>query len=264
MPSCPLVETRDKYQPGLKVVLHIGAATDRKHIMEKKESLVRLLDVYTLCDQFASGLDTACRKGCALCCTTNVTMTTLEGEAILNHWSALGQAPPMALLRQTARRPRFQPVLTINHLAALCAAGQAFADEAADPHAGPCPLLLNDFCSIYAVRPLGCRVMLSLTDCKHNGAADMPDIALAASNLFAQFVEGLDAGGSSGNLTDVLLWINEREHINAGTNRQKADLPKGLAANMPIPVLMVPPEHRQHLQPLLQALQRCVTTPLAP
>lgn len=232
--------------------------------MENKESLFRLLNVYTLFDQFASGLDTACRKGCALCCTTNVTMTTLEGEAILDHWSTLGQAPPVALLQQTARRPRFQPVLTINHLAALCAAGQAFPEEAADPHAGPCPLLLNDACSVYAVRPLGCRVMLSLTDCAQTGAADMPDVALAASNLFAQFVEGLDAAGLSGNLTDVLLWLCNRNHINAAAGHQKAVTPAALSANRPIPLLMVPPEYRRRLQPLLQALQRGAATPLSP
>lgn len=232
--------------------------------MDKKESLRRLQSLYALYDHYFSGLETACRKGCALCCTTNVTMTTLEGLAIMPHWLAHGQAPPWTLLQQTATLPRFQPVLTINHLAALCAADQPFPEEAADPHAGPCPLLLNDACTVYAVRPFGCRAMVSLTNCAHTGAADMPDFVLAANNLFAQFVEALDARGRSGNLTDILLWLSGPAHRDACENRQEVPPSEGLAANRPIPVLMIPPEYRQRLQPLLQALQRCVTTPLSP
>jgi hypothetical protein len=232
--------------------------------MDKKESLRRLQNLYALYDHHFSGLESACRKGCALCCTANVTMTTLEGLAIMHHWLAHGQAPPLSLLRKAARHARFQPALTINHLAALCADDRDIPDESADPHAGPCPLLSDDVCTVYAVRPFGCRAMVSLTNCAHTGVADMPDFVLAANTLFAQFVEALDRRGRSGNLTDILLWLSVPAHLDAYENRRQVPPSGGLAANRPIPVLMIPPEYRQRIQPLLRALQQGSPTPLSP
>jgi hypothetical protein len=220
--------------------------------IKKHAALKGLEKIYALYDQLFCALRTACDKGCATCCTANVTMTTLEGHFMLGHWQAAGQAPPMEILRKSAQNPGFQPTLTINQLAALCLEDKEIPDESADPGAGPCPLLRNDCCTLYAARPFGCRAMVSLTDCAHSGEADMPDFVLAANNLISQFIEALDQAGRFGNLADILLLLTAP----ATALPQRHPPLETVAANRPIPVLMIPPEHRQRMQPLLRALQQ--------
>ena len=50
--------------------------------MNLAKKLVVLEQIYEIYDNFAKGLDVACKKYCANCCTRNVTMTTLEGYKI--------------------------------------------------------------------------------------------------------------------------------------------------------------------------------------
>lgn len=209
------------------------------------DALQRLQRIYDLHERFCADQTFACRRGCAPCCTANVTLTTLEARAIERHWARTGEKPPIARLQQAARHPRFRPRLTTNQLAAICAAGGEPPDEAADPAAGPCPLLNDTICTIYPARPFGCRAMVSHTDCARHGTADMPDRVLAANTLFLQFIESLDQNGRTGNLTDLLLW-----RLSGSTKP-----PTDLAANRTIPVLMVPPEQHTALQPLLGDLR---------
>ena len=224
--------------------------------MEIEKRLHLLERVYHLYEGFGTTYQPACRKGCALCCTANVTMTTLEGMLIWNQWVAAGRTAPTGLLSAAAGRPRFQPKLTINDLAALCARDIEIPEEAADPEVGPCPLLEGNLCSIYTVRPFGCRAMVSRSDCSTFGAADMPEAVLAANNLVQQYIEAIDAVGLSGNLTDILLFLSNPEHLSACERMEKLPSTSVLAANRSIPVLMVPPEHQDRLKPLLQAIQR--------
>jgi len=183
---------------------------------------------------------------------------------IQNRWLAEGAPPPVGPLQAAARRPRFQPRITTNHLAALCVRPQAgdpeLPEEAADPRVGPCPLLVGNHCSIYAVRPFGCRAMVSRSDCAAHGAADMPDEVLAANTLVLQFIEAIDDGGLTGNLTDVLLHLAQMDRRDAYELQEKRYSSDGLAANRPMPCLMVPPEQRERLAPLLQAIRQILTT----
>lgn len=83
----------------------------------------------------------------------------------------------------------------------------------------------------------------------------MNAVILSANTLMLQIIEHIDAGGYSGNLADVLLCIHN------GNIQQASDLTPAIAsaynliANRPIPVLMIPPEHRTRLQALLQQVQ---------
>ena len=224
--------------------------------MEIANRLHLLKELYARYEAFGAAYQPACRKGCALCCTANVTMTTLEGVLICHHWTSIGGEIPAGALSAAAARPRFQPRLTINHLAALCVQGEEIPEEAADPQVGPCPLLVDDLCSIYAVRPFGCRAMVSRTDCARTGAAEMPDEVLAANNLLLQFIEGIDVHGLSGNLTDLLLFLSTPEHLGMCERMEKLSPTGTLTGNHPIPALMIPPEHRDRLQSLLQSIQQ--------
>ena len=184
---------------------------------------------------------------------------------IHNHWLAEGGDAPMRALQAAASRSRFQPRITTNHLAALCVRPQAgdpeLPEDAADPRVGPCPLLEGNLCSIYAVRPFGCRAMVSRSDCAAHRAADMPDEVLAANTLVLQFIEAIDDGGLTGNLTDVLLHLSQMERPDAYQSKERRSFSDELAANRPIPCLMVPPEQRERVAPLLQAIRRILTTP---
>ncbi|MFZ1986415.1 MAG: YkgJ family cysteine cluster protein [Desulfatitalea sp.] len=218
---------------------------------------LRLLQkIYALHADFCAPFEVACREGCAVCCTANVTLTTLEGRLILNHWRDSGQGPPWADLEAAARRPRFQPALTLNHMAALCLQGAPVPDEEADPEVGPCPLLENNRCSIYAARPLGCRAMVSRAVCAPGGAAEMPEEILAANHLCMQYIEALDAQGLSGNLVDVILFLSGTDTLTVGATAGKIVPPAALAANRTLPVLMIPPELHRRLLPLVQAIQK--------
>jgi hypothetical protein len=51
--------------------------------MGLNNKLAALDQIYQIYDNFVSGLELACRKHCAHCCTTAVTLTTVEGYKII-------------------------------------------------------------------------------------------------------------------------------------------------------------------------------------
>ncbi|MBI5062809.1 MAG: YkgJ family cysteine cluster protein [Desulfatitalea sp.] len=219
------------------------------------ETRLRVLEkIYALHADFCGPFDLACGRGCALCCTANVTLTTLEALKIIDHWRKQGRPVPLEALEAAAQRPRFQPALTINRMAALCLQGAPVPEEAADPAVGPCPLLEADRCSIYPARPLACRAMLSRATCARGGAADMPEEILSANHLLMQFVEALDLQGASGNLVDVLLSLLPPERLAPYASGGRI-APPPLTPHHAIPALMIPPELRGRLLPLAQAIR---------
>ena len=52
-------------------------------MLEKK--IAALDRIYAAYDRFCAAQDVACKKYCAHCCTSNVTLTTLEGYKIVDH-----------------------------------------------------------------------------------------------------------------------------------------------------------------------------------
>jgi hypothetical protein len=78
---------------------------------------------------------------------------------------------------------------------------------------------------------------------------------VAVNTLFLQTVEHVDANGCSGNLLDVLALMegNEMRVIYASSSLHCSG--NGLIANRPMRVLMMPPEYRQHIEPILQRLR---------
>jgi Fe-S-cluster containining protein len=226
--------------------------------MNDHPRLRMLQALYTIHDRVAAGLDTACRKGCAACCTRNVTMTTLEGRLMLSHLNETGPAAWPASIRAASEKECYRPRITINQLAGLCAAGREIPEESVDPLAGPCPLLTDGTCPVYAVRPFGCRAMLSTIACGTGGAADMPDFVLSVNTVFQQYIEALDAGGCSGNMLDVLIYVQERFQHRPGAPLDASGHGNGrrLIPNLPIPVLMVPPEHRPRMAPIMAAIRQ--------
>jgi Fe-S-cluster containining protein len=220
----------------------------------------RLDDLYKLFDDFASDEKIACQRQCATCCTCNMTLTTLEGFKIISDLDASQKADPIQQIKDAAHHQRFQPLLTTNQIARRCMTDQEIPPENIDPAWGACPLLRHAECPIYRLRPFGCRCMMSRTTCADIGYADIDDYTLTVANLINQFIEHLDAGGMTGNLMDVILFLDDPENLKAYQTGQNDLSAPGLIPNHPIPVLMIPPEHREPIAPLLAALKQILQT----
>ncbi len=224
--------------------------------MNLKKRLSVLDDIYNIYDEFTAGLDLACRKTCAHCCSTHVTLTTLESYKISIQLSLALKTDLLNLIQTCRDTCRFRPAMTTNQLADLCAKGFNVPQESEPVPDKACPLLTDRLCSIYALRPFGCRCLVSRFNCGETGYAEIDDFVLSVNTVFLQTIEHLDVRGCSGNLTDVLealLTEDNRWAYEEGTLDCKN---AGLITNHPLTTLMIPPEHRVRLDPILQKLRQ--------
>jgi Fe-S-cluster containining protein len=222
--------------------------------MELSKKLAALEKIYGIYDTFAASLDLACRKYCTHCCTTSVTLTTVEAYKIIMDLESNTKVDWVEKIQQAAAQMHFKPKITTNQLANLCAQGLEPPEEESSEW-NPCPFLTNDLCTIYAVRPFGCRCLLSRHDCGTEGYADMDDYVLSVNTVFLQSIEHMDDNGCAGNLLDVLEVIASEENRQAYENKTLGCSAVGLIANQPLNILMIPPEHRTKMEPILRSLQ---------
>lgn len=228
------------------------------------ELVERLERVYGIVDRAMAGFTVACREGCYGCCTCNVTLTRLEAAGIFAWLDRAGTEALASRIKAAGDGRRYRPALTTNGFAKACLSGETVPEEDNNPAWGQCPLLENGRCTIYPVRPLGCRNMISELRCDAAGYAGMPPRALTLANIFLQHVEHLDAAGFSGNLTDMLeLGLDTVSTAAPGTlpllylsleKRQHSDKKEMFIRNQPVPAWMIPPEHRAFAAPVLDAL----------
>jgi Fe-S-cluster containining protein len=216
--------------------------------------LEALNQVYQIYDDYSAALDLACEANCAHCCTANVTMTTLEACKIMDGITASGKQALSTRLNSIEEIPRFKPLLTTNRMAELCAASAKLPAEDTAEQRQDCALLDNDLCTIYDLRPFGCRCFVSRQNCGELGYADIDDFTASVNTVFLQVIEHLDAAGCSGNLIDVLgLMILEDRRRDYEKGHLKC-MDHGLIVNWELKVLMIPPEHRLKMAPLLKKL----------
>jgi len=218
------------------------------------EKLIALAQIYHVLENTLDGHPLSCHRGCAACCTLNVTMTTLEANQIIIYLSQTEGMDLLDRLSTFSDKSRFIPELTINALARHCAESDEITEEQHDLGQGVCPLLIDDTCAVYAARPLACRTMVSSRNCRITGYATMDPFILSVNNVLMQFVEHVDQGGLTGNLMDVLLYLSEKENRRSYETGAVITGANGLLANHALTVLMVPPEHRQPMAPVLKSL----------
>lgn len=219
------------------------------------EKITALERIYALYLSRTAGTETACGEKCADCCTDQVTVTTLEAYHIWRKLEDRNREELARRLAEAAGRPSFQPAITTNRLAEMCAAGQEPPQEEQTREAARCPMLVADLCRYYEWRPFHCRCMISKQKCAGTGAARMDDFTLTLNSVFLQVIEHLDTPGCTGNLLDMLplmLTAEFRKHYRNGTCNCAA---QGLAANRPLTKLMIPPEHRDRIGPVVTDLQ---------
>jgi hypothetical protein len=221
-------------------------------IAKKLEALNRVYKIY---DAFHATLSLACREKCAHCCTTNVTMTTLEGYKIIDDLVTAGRRGVIDRLMQIGQKTGFQPLLTTNRMAELCAADAKVPQEGTTDQWQDCSLLNDSLCTIYDLRPFGCRCFVSRQNCGETGYANIDDFTASVNTVFLQVIEHLDAEGCSGNLIDVLQFMASDDRRQAYANGDLKCEDNGLIVNWELKVLMIPPEHRDRIEPILQQLR---------
>ena len=227
--------------------------------MALKSKLAILDQIYKIYNDFIRTRDLACQKYCSLCCTSNVTLTTLEGYRIVDDLIVNKNFDLFGNLRKALSTNRFRPRSTTNRIAQLCAKGKNFSEADASLYTGVCPLLTERSCSIYAARPFGCRCLVSRQPCEKKGFADIDDFVLTVNTLFMQVIEHVDTHGLSGNLTDVLLFLGSNDERLSGQKTTLKISENNLVPNQPLTVLMIPPEHRDQIKPILRLLQNIST-----
>ena len=222
--------------------------------MDLNGKLVALDHIYRIYDEFADSLELACKKGCAHCCTTSVTLTTIEGYKIIEQLLPKKDVAWTGQIRRASEQAHFRPQITTNQLAQMCAEGLEPPEEKQPEH-NTCPFLSHDQCPLYHVRPFGCRCLVSRHDCGEHGYANIDDFVLSVNTVLLQSIEHLDADGCSGNMLDVLMVMTGQENRQAYKEGKLDCTSTGLIQNQPLAVLMIPPEHRARMKPILQSLR---------
>jgi hypothetical protein len=221
------------------------------------QRLDALTSIWQYYDQWSGkAQEWACREHCATCCTCNVTVTTLEG-----FWMVSKMAPAQLklveqMLDQVHLPGRFRPLITTNGIAEKCIAGEQWPEDADQLETAPCPLLGQDnTCSLYALRPFGCRCLLSIKNCRVTGHAEMDSWILTLNHAVLQIIEHLDHRGYTGNLIDMLRFMTNRKARQAYSQGERIDPVSDLIPNRPLKMLLIPPEHREKLAPFLRQLE---------
>jgi len=205
-------------------------------------SLNKLKAIYTLHAELMETLDLACLPGCDLCCTRNVSVTTLEADLIANHLKKIDIPDWRQRITAVKNLPRFKPLVTTNGLAHLCRLGKEPPEETVNPDWRPCPFLVDHRCSIYVVRPFACRCMVSKSVCQQGSQAEIDDYLLSLNTVFMQFIEHADAKGYTGNLIDMLPLENRNDN---DTN---------YIPNRPIEMILLPPEYQNRAREIITKL----------
>ena len=161
-----------------------------------------LQNIYEAFAEWSAGFSFVCTKNCAACCTQNVTMTAVEGEAIHRLIRENGQEGWLAEKLQSKGEIK-RPWMTINDFAGACLQGEDVQSEEYG-NMSPCPFLENGCCRIYAVRPFSCRCFASEQRCFSGTSALLPEYYLSASMAVMQIIEHLGQGEYWGNMLDVL------------------------------------------------------------
>jgi hypothetical protein len=222
--------------------------------MSLSQKLTVLNTIYRHYDDFTDGLNIACQKYCAACCTPDVTMTTLEGYLIAESLISNSRHDVFGRIQHAISGNRFKPRTTTNKLALLCTKGEDPPEEPRMDDGKSCPLLTGGLCPIYRVRPFGCRCFISEKVCSQTGYAQVGPFIVTVNAIYLQAIEHIDATGFSGNFADIMLLMAKKENRDRYKNNALKHLGADFVPNMPVEVLMVPPEHRNKVKPILNTL----------
>ncbi|MGB3210805.1 MAG: YkgJ family cysteine cluster protein [Desulforhopalus sp.] len=212
--------------------------------------------IYDIFEKWNSESVVACRRGCSGCCTQNVTITAVEGEAILRFIVAENMSLWLGE-KLASLRPHQPPKMTTNDFASACIEGRG-VDPGDHHNLSTCPFLEKNLCRIYPVRPFGCRLFVSEKTCSAEQPALVSDHYFEAATAVTQLIEHLGQNEYWGNMLDVLpalLDIGEfrevADHLSS-THIIHARL-QTLTAK-PLPGFLLSKESTEIVAPLLQSI----------
>jgi len=211
--------------------------------------------IYKVYEEFAHNLNVACKRSCDFCCTRNVTVTTLEGYKIIQYLTENHKSDLIEKIKAEYHKARFQPRITTNHLAEICMQGEDAPEEESLAEWGACPFLQDNECPLYPARPFGCRCFVSEQICMEQGEAVVNPFVITVNNLFLQYIEHIDLQGYFGNLSDILLFLESDSNLKDYRNGNLKEQQAGLLVNHPAKILMIPPEHRERIKPIMDNIQ---------
>jgi len=221
----------------------------------KIASKLTILDqIYSIYEEFANTLELACKKHCSLCCTRNVLLTTLEGYKIIDALTSNGKFEIIKNIETAPATTGYRPELTTNQIAKMCADDRQLPEEDGPRKWEECFFLMENACPIYQLRPFGCRCLVSRYNCAEKGYAEVDDFVISVNTVILQLIEHTDVQGCTGNLLDVLRMLSSEDNQAAYRSNALSCQKAGLIPNHPLTVLMIPPEHRTRMQPILKAL----------
>ena len=205
-------------------------------------------------------LKPACRSGCDTCCTRNITVTALEGEAILRYVQENDLTAEFALTlgKTLSEQPAISgPASTANEFADACLGERDVPDDP-EPSSAPCPFLQDNLCTLYPVRPFACRMFISSVVCNGKQPAIVPDFYFEAATCTIQLLEHLDQKEYWGNLYDVLgalAELREFRRIGEIINEQyPGEIRKAqmrVRAGKPLPGFLISEENNEKVQGML-------------
>ena len=202
-------------------------------------------------DNWSTQFGFACDKGCAVCCTTDVSITALEGELILDH--IVTNHSPRWLTDKLDVPPVHRSLLqTTNDYAEACLEGRQPEEE--KRRGGICPFLQDVWCSIYPARPFSCRCFASTVCCRREGSALLPAEYLSAATAVSQIIEHVGQFGLWGTMIDVLtLQASAAGYLSPGSRfDEHLSAARGncLTAK-PLPGFLIEDEHYEKVAGLL-------------
>ncbi len=217
-----------------------------KNLNETPEKLHLLDIIYKLYNDITSQVEFYCKKGCHICCTENVCITTLEAEYILFYLGRKEAERIRNIMEKTYPHSGFRPGVTTNELAKLCMEGKDLPEE--NEHGNmPCPLLKENLCSIYSCRPFGCRSLFSLSKCTPGSEALIPSWLFTLNTVFLQLIEHIDVSGFYGNMLDIFPYLFYKNDITYIKNHRLRHTHK-------LPAFIIPPEDRPRINSILNKL----------
>ena len=213
-------------------------------IEQKKEMLHAIYDVYS---RWVERFPLACQKGCGACCTQSVTMTSLEGEMILAYVKAEGGEEWLLARLAQAIQGKSKAAMTPNQFAEACLKHREIDDDTSGSwDFTPCVFLQDNNCSIYEVRPFGCRSFGSFVQCKADRPAEMAPIHLTVNTVLTQIIEHISSdGGSWSAMADILHSL-----VHCETRAGKIHLLQA----QPVPGFLLEPHEAKVVKILLQEL----------
>jgi len=222
------------------------------HGHELKQAILEI--IYERFADWSQPFAFACRRGCAHCCTQNVTVTAVEAQILLDY-AAAHDIRHRLVAELSPLVPGNRESLTTNEFAGLCMDGSEPVESERGADA-VCPFLINDECMVYPARPFACRCFASTAVCRHGKSAVVPPEYLSAAAAVSQIIEHVAQFNIWGNMLNVLYVLGCETGV-IGPESDDATLVSArerCTTAQPLPGFLLDETEYEQIAPLLESI----------